>query len=310
MFLFFDPQLPIVAPDRYTKRPPFPAEQKLLHHLVYRIQPVYPGEGIGLPDRAGAEKKQLFERAVRELRTKIFSGALPPDKNVSETAAAEMIGISRTPTREAMAHLVDEGLLERTPTGRWTVRRVTRQDIIDAIEFRGVLEGTVLRLAAERGPEPKPLERCKDINAELDKVVGSNAADIAFDRYTELNEDFHAHLARISGSATLERELLRACRLPLASPNAFLQSQMDVPEIRASLFVAHSQHKAMIGAVLDREGARAEALAREHARLARTNLDYVMFDNQRLAEAIPGLGMLAADARRKRKHSTHQGRTQ
>jgi len=263
-----------------------------------------------VPDKAGAEKKQLFERAVRELRAQILSGALPSEKNVSETAAAEIIGISRTPTREAMAHLVDEGLLERTPTGRWTVRRVTRQDIIDAIEFRGVLEGTVVRLAAERGPDRDPLERCQEINAELDIVVGSNAADIEFDRYTELNEEFHAELARISGSATLERELLRACRLPLASPNAFLQSQMDVPEIRASLFAAQAQHKAIIDAVIQREGARAEALAREHARLARTNLDYVMYDNQRLAEVIPGLGMIAAGARRKTRHSTHQGRTQ
>ncbi len=263
-----------------------------------------------MPDRAGAEKKQLFERAVRELRSQILSGALPPDKNVSETAAAEMIGISRTPTREAMAHLVDEGLLERTPTGRWTVRRVTRQDIIDAIEFRGVLEGTVLRLAAERGPEPDSLARCQRITAELDAVVGTNAAEIVFDRYTELNEEFHAHLAGISGSVTLERELLRACRLPLASPNAFLQSQMDVPEVRESLFVAQAQHKAIIDAVIHREGARAEALAREHARLARTNLDYVVFDNQRLADAIPGLGLIAADARRKTRHSTHHGRTQ
>ncbi len=263
-----------------------------------------------MPDRAGAEKKQLFERAVRELRAQILSGALPADKNVSETAAAAMIGISRTPTREAMAHLVDEGLLERTPTGRWTVRRVTRQDIIDGIEFRGVLEGTVLRLAAERGAQPEPLARCQDIIAELDAVLGSSASDIAFDRYTELNEAFHGHLAGISGSVTLERELLRACRLPLASPNAFLQSQMDVPEIRASLFVAQAQHKAIIDAVINGEGARAEALAREHARLARTNLDYVMFDNQRLAKAIPGLGLIAADARRKKSHATHQGRTQ
>ncbi|MDJ0630204.1 MAG: GntR family transcriptional regulator [Rhodobacter sp.] len=263
-----------------------------------------------MPDSAGSAKKQLSERALRELRAWILSGDLPPDQTVSETAAADLIGISRTPTREAMAELVDEGLLERTPTGRWLVRRVTRADIVDAIEFRGVLEGTVVRLAAERGPAAEPLERCREINARLDNVVGSDAATIEFERYAALNEAFHDHLARISGSATMEREVRRAYRLPLAAPSAFLQSQMNIPEVRRSLIVSQRQHNDIIDAVVHREGARAEALAREHARLARTNLDYVIFDNKNLAKKIPGLGVIANESGRRDRGKSHQGRTQ
>jgi GntR family transcriptional regulator of vanillate catabolism len=254
-------------------------------------------------------KKSQAERALRELRALILGGDLPPGGHVSETAAADLIGISRTPMREAMAQLVDEGLLDRAPTGRCTVRSFSREDIIDAIEFRGVLEGTVVRIAAERGADMARLTACRAVIDAIDAVLGSTEDDVDFDGYTRLNEDFHDHLARLSGSATLERELMRAYRLPLASPNAFLQSQANVPAVRRSLFIAQAQHKAIIEAVAQREGARAEALAREHARLARANLDHVIRDHQGLAGAIPGLSLVSHPTVDKTNTTSHPGRT-
>ncbi len=242
--------------------------------------------------KAGSAKTSQFDRALRELRSRILSGDFEADTHVSETAAADLLGLSRTPLREAMAHLVDEGLLDRAPSGRCTVRPFTREDIADAIEFRGVMEGTVVRLAAERGADPDHLGQCRRIIAGIDAALGAHAAAIDFDRYTELNARFHEHLSKLSGSATMERELARACRLPLASPNAFLQNQADVPAVRQSLYRAQAQHKAIIEAVAAREGSRAEAIAREHARLARENLNYVLRDDRELAARIPGLALV------------------
>jgi GntR family transcriptional regulator of vanillate catabolism len=51
----------------------------------------------------------------------------------------------------ALARLEQEGLVDAIPSGGYAVRSFTREDVIDAIELRGVLEGTALRLAAERG---------------------------------------------------------------------------------------------------------------------------------------------------------------
>ena len=64
----------------------------------------------------------------------------------------ERLGVC-TPVRLALATLEHEGLVEVRDGGGYSVREFTRRDIDDAIELRGVLEGTAARLAAERGVE-------------------------------------------------------------------------------------------------------------------------------------------------------------
>ena len=91
---------------------------------------------------------------------------------------------------------------------------------------------------------------------------------------------------------TLERELERIGKLPLASPSAFLEGQEDLPAFRKSLTFAQRQHRAIFEAIVAREGARAEALCREHARLARENLSLVMADESLPREKIPGLSLV------------------
>jgi len=93
-------------------------------------------------------------RARIEVRERILRGDLPGGTRLFEVALAEDLGISRTPVREAMSRLVEEGLLERVRGGGFTVRRFALADVIDTIELRGVLEGTAARLGAERGLAP------------------------------------------------------------------------------------------------------------------------------------------------------------
>jgi len=233
-------------------------------------------------------KLRNIDHAVRHLRDRILSGALPAGTHLSETAAAEELGMSRTPTREALSLLVEEGLLERGASGRCTVRALTREDVADAIELRGVLEGTGLRLAAARGPDRDALEEATGFVARIDEVIDAGAAALDFERYAALNAGFHDALTRLSGSPTLRREITRVYRLPLASPSAFLGSQAAVLEFRRSLIVAQAQHRAMLAAVTAREGARAEALSREHARLARQNFDAALSNGA----GIPGLSLV------------------
>ncbi|MBY6050058.1 GntR family transcriptional regulator [Vannielia litorea] len=246
-----------------------------------------------MPD---GNKPRTIDHATRDLRDRILSGALPSGMHLSETAAAEMLGMSRTPTREAMALLVEEGLLERSASGRCTVRALTRADVADAIELRGVLEGMALRLAAERGPEPDALAEAEACVEAIEEVITPGAQALDFERYATLNARFHAALARLPGSPLMERELLRAHRQPLASPSAFLGSQAGQLAFRRSLIIAQSQHRAMLAAVTAREGSRAEALGREHARLARQNFeDALSLDTGAEGHGIPGLALVCAE---------------
>lgn len=232
-------------------------------------------------------------RALIELRKKILAGEYPGGTRLFEVPLAEEMNISRTPVREAMSRLAEEGLLDRAKGGGFIVRTFGFADVIDAIELRGVLEGTAARLAAERGVEAEAMARIEETVAQLDGCFGDAPDDVDFDAYSELNAKFHGELAALSGSEIIRRELERAARLPFASPSAFSPSAANIVAFRRSLGMAQEQHKAILSAIAAREGARAEALAREHARVARRNLEYVMGEGRSLIGRVPGLAIVA-----------------
>ena len=233
-------------------------------------------------------------KALMGVRNLVLGGGVAPGERLSEVALSEKLGISRTPLRAALARLEQEGLLEQIPSGGLAVRSFTTEDVFDAIELRGVLEGTAARLAAERGVSPTQIRAIKGLVAELDRCFRDRPEDMLFAQYVELNAEFHSMLAGLAGSETMRREVERACQLPFASPSSFLEKQEDVPAFRLSLVHAQRQHREIVAAIELREGTRAEALAREHARLARRNLEFVMDEDRSLISRVPGLALISA----------------
>src|SRR6056297_2646251 len=94
------------------------------------------------------------EKAMIGLRGLVLSGEFDAGTRLPEVAISERLGISRTPLRQAMDRLEAEGLLERIGSGGCRVAQFRLEDITDAIELRGVIEGVAARLAAERGVSP------------------------------------------------------------------------------------------------------------------------------------------------------------
>lgn len=231
-------------------------------------------------------------RAVIELREKILSGELQGGTRLFEVPLAELLDISRTPVREALSRLTEEGLLDRLPSGGFVVRRFGFSDVIDAIELRGVMEGMAARLAAERGAKPEALEGIGETVKLLDDCFGEKLDDVDFDAYSELNERFHHQLAALCGSEMIRREVERASSLPFASPSAFLPDRADIASFRRSLRGAQEQHRHMVAAIAAREGSRAEAIAREHARTARRNLEYILAEDPELISKVRGLAFI------------------
>ncbi len=243
---------------------------------------------LPLADKAASQSL----KALLGLRDLVFSGEVGPGERLSEVIVAERLGLSRTPVRAALARLEQEGILEAIPSGGYAVGAFSPGDVADAIEVRGVLEGTAARLAAERGVAPARMAQFKALVVRLDAIVAVDPARMDFDSYVTLNAAFHEALASLSGSRIVERELERAMRLPFAGPSAFLNAQTDIPAFRASLVIGQAQHRAIATAIEMREGARAEAVTREHARLARQNLDFVLADRS-LADRVPGLKLVS-----------------
>jgi GntR family transcriptional regulator, vanillate catabolism transcriptional regulator len=128
-------------------------------------------------------------------------------------------------------------------------------------------------LAAERGAPAVVLAEARACLAQIDAVLNQPALDDeAFTSYVTLNEKFHNLLSEMAGSAVIRRELDRVVNLPFASPSAFIVMQANSPRARDMLIVAQDQHRQVLDAIESREGARAEAIMREHSRIAQRNL--------------------------------------
>jgi GntR family transcriptional regulator of vanillate catabolism len=238
------------------------------------------------------EKSQTL-KALLTIREMILDGALAPGERISELSIVEHTGVSRTPVRSALARLAEEGLLAPIPSGGFSVRSFGEGDIHDAIEIRGVLEGLAARFAAERGVAPARRLPIKDCLAELDELVTESPLDQEdFSRYIALNATFHRLLHHLADSLTLEREIERASAKPFASPSGFVMAQSALPEARTVLTVAQDQHRAVIEAIEARESGRAEALMREHARLASRNLRAALRSRQAMA-LVPGAALIS-----------------
>jgi GntR family transcriptional regulator of vanillate catabolism len=230
-------------------------------------------------------------KAQLRLREMILAGELPGGARIAELSLVEKLGVSRTPIRAALMRLEQEGLLHRLPGGGYAVRTFSETDVADAIELRGTMEGLAARLAAERGADPGLLaEAHACLNAIDAALVPRTLDDAGFARYVELNAGFHQLLSRMVGSDVVARELDRVKGLPFASPSAFVVVQTHSAQARDMLVVAQDQHRQALDAIERREGARAEAILREHSRITRRNLLAAVQAAQ--AEGLPGIRLI------------------
>lgn len=227
-------------------------------------------------------------RALLTLRNLLLEGALAPGERLAELHLVERLGVSRTPIRLALVRLAEEGLIDVIPSGGFAVRGFTDRDVTDAIEIRGALEGLAARLAAERGVAPTDLRRLRDVLAELDAAIAVDPmTEAAMAAYIDANARFHDLLVRLADSPALTRQVERALALPFASPSAFVKAQVSSPESRFILTVAQDQHRCVVDAIERREGARAEAIMREHARIANRNLAAAL-RSRAILDLVPG----------------------
>ena len=231
------------------------------------------------------------ERALLGLRELIVEGHLLAGARLSELWVVERLGVSRTPVRAALNRLQDEGLLEPIASGGFAVRSFTVGEIGDSIELRGTLEGLAVRLAAERGVDAAQLRALHACVEEIDVILADELTDDTFSAYVDANRRLHTLLAAACNSSVIERQIDRAMTMPFASPSAFVMAQSIDASARDMLRIAQAQHRAVVEAIERREGARAEALMREHARIAQRNL-HAALENQKGMTQVPGAKLI------------------
>ena len=243
------------------------------------------------PDTQHSAQQSVQLKAQLKLREMILAGELPGGARIAELSIVEKLGFSRTPIRAALMRLEQEGLLDALPNGGFAVKTFSERDVSEAIELRGTLEGLSARLAAERGAAPMVLKEAHEALGSIDAILQQHALnDEAFATFIQLNERFHALLSEMSGSQVIAKEIERVSAMPFASPSGFVVVQANSPAARDMLIVAQDQHWQVLDAIERREGARAEAIMREHSRIAQRNLREAV--RGPLLDQMPGVRLI------------------
>ena len=194
---------------------------------------------------------------LERLRALILTGEYGPDERLVEEQLAELLGVSRTPVRQAITMLEAEGLVEFAPIRGATVCSFSTEDVWDIYDLRAVLEGHAARRAAGRikGGE---LERLRALTGEMEGLAGR------FDDHEEeiralvkLNQEFHGTIVEASRNRRLKRLINRTVEIPLMFKAFFWYT----PHERV---ISNHYHRQILEALERSDADRAEIIMREH----------------------------------------------
>jgi DNA-binding GntR family transcriptional regulator len=182
---------------------------------------------------AALKHRTISSAIVEQLRDAVLGGAYPSGAQLRQDALAASFGVSRIPVREALLQLEAEGLVQIVPHKGAVVTGLSRAEVDDVFELRGLLEVRLLRHSAPRlTPEDF---------ADLDAVQGAFADAIRrrdVSRWGTLNAELHMALYKRAGlprTITLVANLLTASerytRIQLASKAAWQRAQAEHAEL-------------------------------------------------------------------------------
>lgn len=196
-------------------------------------------------------QQSIYEK----IRDAILDGTFPPGSQLIELAIADLYDVSRTPVRESLGRLEQDGLVERGPRGL-IVRTRSPEEILDIYDVRILLETAVARLAAERHTEVDGVQ----LLGALDHVTPNESDDTS----ALIIRIWHFHHTIWSASHSQALiDLLQRLKLHLLRyPETTLSYPGRVEE-------SAREHRELAQAILDRDPDKAAAAAEAHLTRAR-----------------------------------------
>jgi DNA-binding GntR family transcriptional regulator len=191
-------------------------------------------------------------RPEDELRDAIVSGRLQPNERLIETDLARTLGVGRSAVRTALVRLEQEGLVEHERNRGARVRLIGKDEAVEIIEARAVLEGLAARQAAARAT-PTDVEELRAILGRMRSLLDRGDLLSASDQ----NAVLHGKLLEVAGHDTTTR-LISA-----------LKSQLVRFQYRTILLPGRSErsfaeHSAVVDAIAAGDGDAAEQAMRAH----------------------------------------------
>jgi DNA-binding GntR family transcriptional regulator len=198
------------------------------------------------------------DRAYAEIRGLILAGDASPGTPLREEALADIVGVSRTPVRDALRRLEVELYAVRTPGGRLVVADWDSDDVAEIFALRAMLEGHAAARAARRAT-PAQLAELRHCNAAIEAAVAIEQPDVA--RFLAENRRFHDIILSASASARLSTMLAGLVEQPIVRRTA---TRYD----RADLARSAHEHSQLIQAFAAHDEDWARAVMTAHIRRA------------------------------------------
>lgn len=202
-------------------------------------------------------RTSLVEEAVRVLHGAILTGRLAPGARLRQVELAAQMKISRTPLREALRKLEQEGLMTVLPGGGLRVALLDLDEAVELYEIREVLDGLAARLAAQR-ISASQLPALSRLLAQMEECVARQDAH----RWFTAHVAFHEGIFQASVNGRLQR-MSSVIRLSIQRFHPVL---LTTPN---RLVEAHREHREVFEAIQARDPEAAERLARAHIARAR-----------------------------------------
>lgn len=234
-------------------------------------------------------------RATERLRHLVLTGTFPLDEKLAEARVAELLAVSRTPARLAMAALERDGLLVRLPRRGFRVRSISLAEVVEAIEVRGELEAVAARAIVERGLSDASRAALRDAVAWGDTILAGGAFDAERRRaWCALNDDFHHALVAACGMRPLVAAYHQVNLMPMAAPCDTIFNVAEPNLLLRQLTVAQDDHRRIVSALEAGQAMRAAGLIREHAYRSgenkRRNFPHV--DMRTMVMETPGIALV------------------
>ncbi|WP_328477137.1 GntR family transcriptional regulator [Actinoplanes sp. NBC_00393] len=188
------------------------------------------------------------DKAYQQLRDAILDGDIAPNRRLVEEDLAAQLEVSRTPVREALLRLAQEGLVARVRG--WVVRDHSPEEALRIVEARAAVESAAARLAADH-ITAADLDQLAGIADAIDRP-GATVKDL-----NRLNRQFHGLITAACGNPLLIQFAQRTNISHWSLSATWLMSAKDAAEVNA-------EHRQMIDALRARDGAAVEALVRAH----------------------------------------------
>lgn len=193
-----------------------------------------------------------MDDAAQTLREAILNGRMAAGARLRQTDLADQFGISRTPIREALVRLRQEGLVELLPGGGVQVKILDLDEAVEMYDLREVLDGLAARLAAGRADAATIARLDRALRCQAECVERGSAA-----QWFPAHVAFHEEILKAAGNRHLAR-LSTVIRLSIRHFHPLLL------RTEHRLEHAYREHRAIWDAIRTHDGDAAERLARAH----------------------------------------------